>query len=446
MKQRKLNILFIHQNMPAQFKFLAPMLAAQGHRVLFLTRACRAKLPGVTEVIYPAPRGANPETHLYVRGFEEAVLHGQAVVRAIGQIQARGFKPDLIIAHPGWGEALFLKDVLPDVPLITFAELGYRGHGLDVGFDPEETCTLSTICRARARNAHLMLSLEAADAAVSPTLWQKASHPDALQSKIDIIFDGIDTDIVRPRAQASVMLPDGRIVRRGDPVITYVARNLEPYRGFRTFMRAIPLIQQQRPDADIIIVGGDKVSYGRKPTGFANWREAMEAEVRFDKSRVHFLGRAAYDDYLSILAISGAHAYLTYPFVLSWSCMEALAIGALVVASDTGPVREVIRDGENGLLTDFFDAQALADKLVGAINDPARYETVREAAVRTVQERYSLEHCLPQWNALIDRVMAGRGAETQPVSATVAQLEPRGNRTMRRRAEARQRAGALRRA
>ena len=179
---KRMNILFIHQNMPAQFKHLAPLLAREGHRVLFLTKTCRQKLPGVTECIYPAPRAIRKETHNYLRRFEDAVLHGQAVARAIIGLRQRGFSPDLIIAHPGWGEALFLKDILPNVPLITFAELSYKSHGLDVGFDPDEPSDLDTICRTRARNAHLLMSLEAADAAVSPTYWQKASHSEHLQS------------------------------------------------------------------------------------------------------------------------------------------------------------------------------------------------------------------------------------------------------------------------
>lgn len=412
---KRMNILFIHQNMPAQFKHLAPLLAREGHRVLFLTKTCRQKLPGVTECIYPAPRAIRKETHNYLRRFEDAVLHGQAVARAIIGLRQRGFSPDLIIAHPGWGEALFLKDVLPDVPLITFAELSYKSHGLDVGFDPDEPSDLDTICRTRARNAHLLMSLEAADAAVSPTCWQKASHSAHLKSKIAVIFDGIDIDKVTPRPDASVILPDGRVVRAGDPVVTYVARNLEPYRGFRTFMRAIPELQKKRPDADIIIVGGNEVSYGRAPKGFPHWRAAMEAQVRFDASRVHFMGRLPYDAYLDVLAVGAAHVYLTYPFVLSWSCIEALAMGALVVGSNTGPVQEVIRHGENGLLTDFFDFRALAQTLAMVLDAPAKTQRLREAAISTARANYSIATALPAWRTLIEQVMARHAVEDRAV-------------------------------
>lgn len=433
-----MNILFIHQNMPAQFKHVAPMLAKAGHRVLFLTRTCRASLPEVEVVTYPPPPAVGKATHPYLRRFEDAVHHGRAVVRAISLLEKKGFLPDLIIAHPGWGEALFLKDIKPGVPLIVFAEFSYRSHGLDAGFDPEDAYGLDEMCRTRARNAHLLLSLEAADAAVSPTYWQRASHPPALQSKIEVMFDGIDLDVVKPRPEASFAFPDGRVLRPGDPIITYVARNLEPYRGFRTFMRAIPHIQRSRPDADILVVGGNGVSYGRAPTGFPDWRSAMEAEVRYDPSRVHFLGRLRYESYLDILAISAAHAYLTYPFVLSWSCIEAMAMGALVVGSDSGPVREVIRDGENGVLTDFFDPEMLARKLVAVLDQPQAYAPLRRAAIATVRNNYGIEQALGQWRDLVNRVSARAPARQPPAARPEAAQRPV-NRAQRRRAAARSR-------
>jgi glycosyltransferase involved in cell wall biosynthesis len=435
-----MNILFIHQNMPAQFKHVAPMLASEGHRVMFLTRTCRQLLAGVQVATYPAPPEVGEATDPYLRRFEDAVHHGRAVVRAINALREKGFVPDLVIAHPGWGEALFLKEVLPDVPLIIFAEFSYRSRGLDAGFDPEESYGLDAMCRTRARNAHLLLSLEQADAAVSPTAWQKQSHSPAFQSKIDIIFDGIDLNVVVPRPEASFTLLDGRVLRPGDPVITYVARNLEPYRGFRTFMRSIPHIQKARPDAQILIVGGNNVSYGHAPPGFPDWRSAMDAEVSYNAANVHFLGRLPYNDYLNVLAVGTAHAYLTYPFVLSWSCLEAMAMGALVVASDTGPVQEVIRDGENGILTDFFDPQMLAGKLVEALDDPQRFAHLRKAAIATVRDRYGIDRALPQWRALVARVMGGPQVQATPKPPAQPQAAPApGNRAMRRRAAARAR-------
>lgn len=392
--------------MPGQFKHLAPLLAKDPkNRVVFLTARKDVEMPGIARVVYEVPKEAAKETHQYLRRLENAVRYGQQVVRALQALANKGFVPDLVIAHPGWGEALYIKDVFPKTRLINFCEFYYHGRGLDVGFDPEDEATLDSICRARTRNAHLLSSLESCDAGVSPTNWQKSTHPIAFHDKIEVIFDGINHDVVKPNPNAYLTV-GARTFRRGDKVVTYLARNLEPYRGFRTFMRAIPHIQRLQPDAEILIVGGEEVSYGGPPRDHKTWREAMEAEVSFDASRVHFLGKLPYQRYLSVLQLSAAHVYLTYPFVLSWSCVEAMCAGALLIASDTQPVRELVREGENGLLTDFFDAEALATRVSDALDNQDRYAPLREAARATVLDGYTIETCLPKWLALIDRVMA----------------------------------------
>lgn len=295
------------------------------------------------------------------------MLHGQGAVRAGLALQQRGFTPDVICAHPGWGEELFLKDVFPDAKLLTYCEFYYRADGSDVGFDPEQPVSLDTRCRIRAKNAALLISLEAADWGISPTEWQHRQHPDIFRSKISIIHDGVDTDLGRPDETVTIILPDGRPLTRRDEVVTYVARNLEPYRGFPTFMRAAADILRRRPYARILVVGGDEVSYGAGPTDAANWREKMLAEVTPDPDRIHFLGKVPYDQFLRILRLSRAHVYLTYPFVLSWSLLEAMACGAVVVGSATPPVKEVIDHGRNGFLVDLFDSRMVADRVVEAL-------------------------------------------------------------------------------
>ena len=395
--------------MPGQFKHLAPLLASRPeNRVVFLTRRENVELPGVMRATYAEPPDAGAKTHQYVKRYEAAVRYGQQVVRGITSLRNKGFEPDLIIAHPGWGESLFLKDLCPGVPLINFCEFYYEGRGLDVGFDPEAPSGIDDICRAGARSGHLLSSLESCDAGVSPTLWQKSVHPAVYHDKIEQIFDGIDTDIVKPIPDAGFTLPNGRTVRRGERIVTYVSRNLEPYRGFKPFMRAIPGIQRLQPDAQIVIVGGDEVSYGKKPQGFANWREAMLAEVQVDPARVHFTGRIPYDQYLRLLSVSDAHIYLTYPFVLSWSCVETMAAGGLVIGSDTAPVREVIEHGVNGLLVNFFDSAGIAAQVDHVLNDPERFAPLREEARRTVEARYALKHCLPKWVKLVEKMLAQR--------------------------------------
>lgn len=397
-----MNILFVHQNMPGQFKHLAPALAAQGHRVVFVTQRKDVKIPGVRTVTYDKPRQATAATHQYVRTFENGVRAGQGVIRALQELRGEGFRPDVMIAHSGWGEALFLKDFYPSVPLIVFSEFYYRRD--EMGFGEQAAPSLDQVCRARARNANLLLSLDACDAAIAPTHWQKSVQPTAYHDRIRVIFDGIDTSVVAPDPAGSFTLPDGRTLRRGDEVVTYVARNLEPYRGFPSFIRALPSLLSRRPDAQVVIVGGDNVSYGAKPSDGRSWRETMQAEVPLDPTRVHFIPRLAYSRYVALLQVSAAHVYLTHPFVLSWSFMEAMAAGCLVVGSATTPVEEVIRHGVNGLLTDFHSPDEIAASVADALVAGASLEPLRHAARQTVEDRYELRKCLEKQVRMIREV------------------------------------------
>ena len=405
-----MDILFLHQNIPGQYKHLAPALAAEpGNRVVFVTKRQGVTLPGVRTVVYAEPPASAPATHHYLRLTEAALRHGQAVARVCIALAREGFRPAIVIAHPGWGEALFVKDVWPAAALLTYAEYYYHGRGGDIGFDPAVPATLDQICRARARNAHLLLSLEAADAAVAPTRWQRSRHPRAFQPKIRTIFDGIDTRLVRPDVDARFMLADGRVLSAADEVMTYVARNLEPYRGFAVFMRALPAILAARPKVEVVIVGGDEVSYGGAPPGGGTWRETLLGEVTLGAvaARVHFTGKLPYARYLALLQLSSAHVYLTYPFVLSWSCLEAMAAGCLVIASDTAPVLEVIEDGVNGLLVPFHDPAAIAARAIEALAGRRDAARLRAEARATVLDRFDLDDCLAEQRALVG-LLTGR--------------------------------------
>lgn len=407
-----MDILFIHQNMPAQFRHLAPALAVQDrYRVVFVTQRAGVDLPGVRTVRYDAPRPGGAATHHYVRQFEAGVRYGQQVARTLIELKNEGFDPAVIIGHPGWGEMLFVRDVFPRAAIISYAEFYYSGVGADVGFDPDAPASFDAICRTRVRNSHLLLSLEMADFGLAPTEWQRSRHPAAFLPKIRTIFDGIDVGIVRPVADARFVLPDGRTLTAADEVVTYTARNLEPYRGYPSFIRAVPAILRARPHAHVVICGGDEVSYGRAPDpgadGAVTWRAAMNAEVPLDTAeyagRVHFTQRLPYARYLSLLQISSAHVYLTVPFVLSWSCLEAMSAGCIVVASDTPPVREVIEPGVNGLLVPFFDPTAIAAEVARALAERAALAPMRAAARATIVDHYALDRCLPRQIALVEQ-------------------------------------------
>lgn len=390
--------LFIHQNFPGQFVHIAPALAAAGHRVVALGTTGR-NVPGVQYIRYePArPPGGAP-----VRGDLAAKLvRAEGCASAMLALKAQGLQPDVIVAHPGWGEALFCKDVWPPARLVVFAEFYYTVDGSDYAFDPEfQTDTPDARMRLRLKNTALLHALAAADAAYAPTHWQKSQVPPEFRHKVEVIFDGIDTQLVKPAAGVRVRLKrDNLELSRADEVITFVNRNLEPYRGFHSFMRALPDMLARRPRAHVLIVGRDGVSYGSRPKGGGSWKEAMLREVgaNLPVDRVHFLGPLPYAQYLQVLQISTCHVYLTYPFVLSWSCLESMSAGNVVVASDTAPVREVMDDGRNGLLTGFFDAQAMAGRVAGVLAAPGDYARMSAEARATVQARYDLKSvCLPQ--------------------------------------------------
>jgi glycosyltransferase involved in cell wall biosynthesis len=389
-----MKFLFVHQNFPGQYLHLARHLGSQpGNEIVFLTQRKDADLPGVKKVVYAPKRKPSRQTHHYLREAEAGVLNGQEVARAALALRSTGFVPDVMLGHNGWGEIWYLKDIYPKTPLIGYFEFFYRPEGADIEFEPGVSEQLDTAPRLRTKNIGNLLGLEAADLGQCPTRWQQSLYPERYRSMLRVVHEGIDTRIVRPDPAAKFSLPNtDRELTPQDEVLTYVARNLEPYRGFQSFMRSLPSVLSLRPKAHVIIVGGDEVSYGtRLPKGKTYRAEMLrELEGSLDLSRVHFLGRVPYSIFLTVLRISRAHVYLTYPFVLSWSMLEALAAGCLVIGSRTAPVEEVLRHRENGLLVDFFDTAAIADAVVDALANPEAYRAIRERARRAVIEGYDL--------------------------------------------------------
>lgn len=406
-----MRILFVHQNFPGQYKHLAPAMADDpANEVVAIgdqanLHRARGLHPRLRLYAYPSPQGAGAGVHHYLRSTESAVRRGQAVARAALELRNQGFVPDVICAHPGWGEALFLKEVFPAARLVLYLEFYYRAHGSDMHFDPEFPSSFDDNCRIRMRNATQLLSLEAADAAISPTSWQRAQYPAMVQERISVLHDGVDTDRVCPGPVAGLELPGGAgRLRSGDEVITYVARNLEPYRGIHQFLRALPAILAARPQAQVLVVGGDEVSYGRPAPGGQTYRSLYMKELagKVDASRIHFLGKLPYEQYLQVLRLSSAHVYLTYPFVLSWSMLEAMSCGCLLIGSSTAPVQEVLQHGRNGLLVDFHSPASVATTVIEALENPQATAPLRRQARLDVQSRFDLQRvCLPQLKAYI---------------------------------------------
>ena len=385
-----MRVLFVHNNFPAQFATLAAELArCEGVQLAAIGCETSREAPRVRLVRYATPVGL-VQAHSFARRFDNEARRAEEVMYAAATLCGEGFSPDLIFVHPGWGEALPLASIFPGAKIVVYCEYYYRREGGDVGFDPEfPAMGVDGYIALDARNAATTLALATAEAALAPTNWQRASFPKLFQPLIQVAHEGVDTEFFAPDAQARFDLPDGASFCAGEEILTYTARSLEPLRGFHSFMRALPQILRRRPNARVLIVGEDGVSYGAWPRRHANWKEAMLAELgaRLDRSRVHFLPRLPYRSYLKILQVSAAHVYLTYPFVLSWSLLEAMSAGCLVVGSDTAPVRELI-DGSNGLLAPMFEIDALAETVVEALAHPGRHADKRRNARRLMRESY----------------------------------------------------------
>lgn len=398
-----MNVLFSHQNFPGQYLHLAGHLARNGHTVVALSSRPGVSLPDVKIFNYEVPQERASGTHRYLVKSEEAVIRGERVANLALNLSISGFKPDIICAHPGWGEALYLRDVWKDVPQLHYCEFYFAPFKGTHSFRSREPVHVDQIFELETRNALALVALNSCDAGVTPTHWQYEQYPSVYQPRISVVHEGINVNAARPNPDAVIVLPSGRRLTRAQRIVTYVSRNLEPTRGFPEFMRAAALLLQQRADVEIIIIGGDDVSYGPPPPSGQCWRQLMLAELDIDLQRVHFLGKVPYPVYLSALQISSAHIYLTAPFVASWSMFEAMAAGCLVIGSDTPPVREVIEDGRNGMLVDFFDRDGLVRRIEEALSGGPSIESMREAARRTILDRYSLAQCLPEQVALIKR-------------------------------------------
>lgn len=408
----RVKVLFVHQNFPGQYRHIAPALAARpGYQVIGLGENAGDPLRGVQHIRYKKPDPAGEQTHRYIKRFEAAVRRGQTVARAALELQKRGFDPDMICCHPGWGEGLYLKEVWPQARSLYYYEFYYTPAGADVGFDPPGPVDIDEACRVQMLNATHLLSLQVSDWGQTPTEWQRSRFPDWARQRITAIHEGVNTRDIRPNPNAEVVLPNGLVLRPEDEVVTFVGRGLEPYRGFPTFMRSLPAILAARPRAQVVVVGGDDPHYGAKPTDAPSWREKLLAELgdRLDVSRVHFTGKVPHSQLKALYSVSSAHVYLTYPFVLSWSMLEAMASECLIIGSATAPVEEVVRHGETGLLVDFFDPAAVAESVIKVLDKPAEFREIRQAARRLVVERYDMQDiCLPQHLRLFDTIAAGQ--------------------------------------
>ncbi len=393
-------VLFVHNNFPAQFVHLVQALGTDpSFELAAIGTQTARRLPGVKLMKYSVSNGDVAATHPFARRFDLDSRRAEEVLYAASSIASCGFEPDIVIGHPGWGETLPLRSIFPRAHHVLYCELFYRPVGQDTGFDSEFAETgIDSDVGLRAKNAATLLALVDCDSAISPTQWQKSTYPEEFQSKIKIIHEGVDVNRAKPSASAKLRLPSGRVLTKADEIVTFVSRNFEPVRGYHVFMRALPRILAARPKAQVVLIGGDGIPYGASPPPGQTWKSIYLNEIadQVDQTRIHFLGHVPHSEFLHALQISSAHVYFTYPFVLSWSLLEAMSTGCLVVASATPPVQEVV-NSENGILVPFFDVEQLADRVVEALTHQRRFNSMRARARATIVNNYDVHKiCLPK--------------------------------------------------
>jgi glycosyltransferase involved in cell wall biosynthesis len=405
-----MRVLFLHNNFPAQYKHVAAALAADpANQIVAGSLDNKKNLPGVTKHIYKPQREPRKDTHHYLRSTEAAVLDGQAVVRMCGELRKSGFIPDLICGHSGWGTTIYTKDVFPEARLLTYFEWYYNARNSDVDF-MNKALTWEDLCRVRTRNLPILMDLAHSDWGLCPTRYQLSQIPRVFHSKLTQLHDGVDTDFFMPSDSVQFDVPGLNLrLTRDAEVVTYATRGMEPYRGFPQFMQAVEILQQRRPNLQVVIAGTDRVAYGKKlPEGESYKGKALDELKGLDHSRLHFVGHLPFDMYRNLLQLSSVHVYLTIPFVLSWSLLEAMSTGCLVVGSDTLPVRELIEEGRNGLMTDMFNIEAMAARIEDGLNRRDSMGEIRANARQTILERYALRDLLPRHLQLMRDLAEGR--------------------------------------
>ncbi len=423
-----MKFLFVHQNYPGQFLHITRhLVTANRHELVFITEPNPNEIAGVRKVPYTRPNLDSPDTHIAARELDNGVKRAETVFKTAFGLRHLGYTPDIIIGHHGWGEMLNLRDLWPDSAMLGYFEFYYQFDRADVGFDPEFPADPLDFPRIRAKNAINHIALNLGGAGQTPTEWQLSTYPDWARPKIDLVWEGVDLETCSPdpTVHRKTLKVGGMTIRPADKLVTYVSRDLEPYRGFHIMMRALPDLMRARKDIKVIMIGGDGVSYGAAPRQGGTWREAMIAEVGkdIDMDRVVFPGRVPYSTYLATLRRSDAHVYLTYPFVASWSLREALAIGCPVIGGDTETVREFITHGENGLLTPFLEPRTLARAILGLIEDKGLTRKLRANARAYAERRLAMADYLASYCALIGRL---NGENRAPAAAPepVQRLKP----------------------
>lgn len=390
-----MKILFIHRSFPGQFKYLATLLSLDiNNTVIFLTEDTENQIQGIKKVLYKPEKQNVKNGNTFLSNYENAVSHALGAAKKITELRESGFVPDIIYGFAGWGSSMLIKDIFPNVPFLCYCEWYLNPEGANIGFDGTPL-NIEDKARLRCNNAHVLTTLSLCDAGIAPTHWQKNQFPKEFQSKIKVIHDGIDTGLFKPDDEIKFLIKEKNLeLTTKDEIITYGTRGFEPTRGFPQFMEAIEKLLKKRPNAHVLIAGDNVVHYSPQKT--TDYKKLMLKKLDIDMNRVHFVGTLPYAEYKKFLQVSSVHIYLTYPFVLSWSILDAMSAGCCIVASNTAPVLEVIEDNYNGLLTDFFNVNQIVEKIKYALDNKEKMQEIRKNARQNVLDKYDLTKVLPQ--------------------------------------------------
>lgn len=408
-------ILFIHDNFPAQFGQFGDYLRQEGWRVAFATAREGARHPGFAILPYKPHREPSPQTHPYAQPFDKAAINAQAFSRTALAARAQGFRPDVIMAHAGWGAGMFARGVFPQAISVPYVEWFYNtpapdAEALDRHYPRPEAKPDQPMLQA-GRNAPILTDLAYAAGAICPTPFQAAQFPPHLRAMLTVLHDGVDTQAHSPDRAAATDTLDG-LVPADAPVITYATRGMEPHRGFPALIRSLPAVLDAHPQAHAVIVGENRVAYGDRTMREVDWKARMLGEVPLPEGRVHFPGLLPRAAYRRVLRRSSVHVYLTVPFVLSWSMLEAMSCGCLLVASDCAPVRDYAKDGVNARLVDHDDPGALSAALVAVLNQPESHAGLRQKARQTILDRCDAATIWPKKRALLEDLLQRQSAMT----------------------------------
>jgi glycosyltransferase involved in cell wall biosynthesis len=396
-----MNILFIHPNFPAQFRHMAQWFGRNGHKVVFATENPRPEweIPGVVKAVYKSRKPAAEGPPLF-QPLQPASAHAEAMLVLGEDLKKRGFDPDVVCGASGWGPTWFARDLFPKARLVGYFEWFYNPESADSMFDRKEPLSAARSAQLRLRNTVMVNDLLACNLCITPSKWQRQQFPAAFQDRMVVLHDGIDTQYFSPDEASPLEIP-GLPLSGREKIVTYATRGMEPYRGFPQFIEALPRLLAEVRDCHVVIAGEDRICYGAQRSDGKSWKQAMLERVPLPAERVHFVGRLPYGQYRQLLRCSKVHLYLTRPFVLSWSMLEAMSCGCLLVASDTEPVREVVRDEVNGLLVDFHDPHKIAERIIDALGLGSFAATIQENARATIVERYDLEKILARQISLL---------------------------------------------